>query len=639
MRVEIQNQAVTLKDLLGEGGEARVYKWVDSQKKPHAIKIYKGPHDVDYSGNTPADAANRNAAHQRLARTQAKLAAFPMGMPSSVIAPQFLVYDTKKSHEIVGYGMDVVPQPHVLLRRWSDKAYRETIAREDLLKDLLKLHQLVRYVHNQAVIGDFNDLNVLMADTGPYIIDADSWQYARWFCTTFTQRFGDPRLCDPKADSLQLMTPHDKLSDWYAFNIMVFQTLMFVTPFDGVFKPKNLADKIPHDARPLHNISVFHPEVKYPGFANKPDMLPDELAQHFFNVFEKRARAEFPERLLDNLRLMECPSCKKEHGRQLCPFCQTAGVTQPVATIHGKVVKHHHRFVNGTILAVTPSTVAQVSLPIQVLEVDEDTLFINGVVHMLKPHWRHSKWRVSGDGKWSYTGMNNGVLGYKSDQGYHITTVDMYQGALPAFDVYGDFVVWSKDDRLQISRVGADPAASHFLGDVVGNGTMVWLGSEYGFGFYRASEYQQFFTFRAETRGLLKDGLPVPPLRGQLIDATAKLSGSHCWFFSTIQRGTQTINRCSVIDCSTAQVLGYAEAVSGDGTWLGAYRGHLAVGKFLFAATDDGLERVEVVNGVPQVVKTYPDTEPFVDSSCQLFASGRGLLVVTAKEIFEITMN
>ena len=45
--------------------------------------------------------------------------------------------------------------------------------------------------------------------------------------------------------------------------------------------------RITHDARPLHRITIFHPEVKYPKHAVPYGVLPDDILQYFHLVFEK----------------------------------------------------------------------------------------------------------------------------------------------------------------------------------------------------------------------------------------------------------------------------------------------------------------------------------------------------------------
>jgi hypothetical protein len=80
-------------------------------------------------------------------------------------------------------------------------------------------------------------------------------------------------------------------------------------------------------------------------------------------------------------------------------------------------------------------------------------------------------------------------------------------------------------------------------------------------------------------------------------------------------------------------VIATAQAERGDGSWLGTLRGKCAAGSFLLVATDDGIVRVEPHQGQILLTKEFPDTEPFVDSSCHLFVNQEGLHVIGRQEI------
>ncbi len=75
------------------------------------------------------------------------------------------------------------------------------------------------------------------------------------------------------------------------------------------------------------------------------------------------------------------------------------------------------------------------------------------------------------------------------------------------------------------------------------------------------------------------------------------------------------------------------ETDADDGSWLGTIRGHTASGPALFAATDEGIVRVEPDGGNLVVTKQFPDTEPFVDSGVSLHAAGDGLAAVSRRHI------
>jgi hypothetical protein len=125
--------------------------------------------------------------------------------------------------------------------------------------------------------------------------------------------------------------------------------------------------------------------------------------------------------------------------------------------------------------------------------------------------------------------------------------------------------------------------------------------------------------------------LPLPP--GQLVDVACCLSNEVAWFFATIKTGPEIRNHCLVFN-SFGQLQGQTSAVTGDGSWLGEVRGKCAVGPHkLLAPTDDGIVQVVCENQQVGVAKTFPDSEPFVDSHSQLFVTKEGLAVVGQQSI------
>ena len=73
------------------------------------------------------------------------------------------------------------------------------IAGADLVAALLSLHDAIAELHRSGVvIGDCNDLNVLVDGRGVHLIDVDSYQFGGYACPMFSERFVDPRLCTPQ---------------------------------------------------------------------------------------------------------------------------------------------------------------------------------------------------------------------------------------------------------------------------------------------------------------------------------------------------------------------------------------------------------------------------------------------------------
>jgi H/ACA ribonucleoprotein complex subunit 3 len=156
MKVIVNDQEIRLdsKQVIGEGGEAVIYR-----SPQGAIKIYKQPDHPDIAGNPIA----QRATARKLMEYQMKLRQFPQGLPQRVIQPLQLVTD--RSGTIIGYTMSLLSSTEPL---WSLSQYtfRQTFSNAQTIAILLDLHRTVQAIHNRSVvIGDFNDLNVLINGT------------------------------------------------------------------------------------------------------------------------------------------------------------------------------------------------------------------------------------------------------------------------------------------------------------------------------------------------------------------------------------------------------------------------------------------------------------------------------------------
>ncbi len=322
MKVWVEGAAidVAVVPLLGHGGEADVY-----DLGGRALKLYKGPTHPDVAG----DPAREAVAAARLASAEARLGSFPRHLPARVAAPRALARDARKK-SVVGYVMDkLAGRP---LYELGEPRVRRAggVDLEQLVAALRDLHVTVAALHAAGVvIGDFNDGNVLV-DAVPgagravgvaWLIDADSFAWGPWPCPMFTERFVDPRLCDAAAPAPALVRPHDALSDWFAYNVMLFRSLCWVGPYGGVHQPADPARRVAPAARPLRGPSIFDGEVIYPRAAAPLAVLSDELLDHFAAVFDRGERAPFPPALLERLRLQRCATCGVDHARARCPGC------------------------------------------------------------------------------------------------------------------------------------------------------------------------------------------------------------------------------------------------------------------------------------------------------------------------------
>lgn len=310
--------------LLGQGGEAEVYDLADGR----VAKLWKAPDHPDYDGLPDAQAQ----AKLRLETTPAKLRALPGNLPSAVVAPTGFVLDRGK--RVIGYLMPkVTGEP---LHSYGELKWRREhpIAGDDVVRVLLALHDALAGLHRaDVVVGDCNDLNVLVDGTRVHLIDVDSYQFGGYACAMFTERFLDPRLCDAQMSPVR---PHDRASDWFAFATMTIRSLLGVGPWGGVHQPADPSRRCPPPARALRRVSVFASDIVYPRAARPIAILPDELVAALRDIFERDRRGVFPRDLLERLRLRSCPQCGSEHARVRCPACQAQAI-QPAAVVHGNL--------------------------------------------------------------------------------------------------------------------------------------------------------------------------------------------------------------------------------------------------------------------------------------------------------------
>ncbi len=605
--VYLNGQVVSLNpsDAIGKGGEADVYA-IGGQ----AIKVFKPPNHPDYAGQSGA----QEGARRRIAEHQQKLRHFPGTLPSRVVAPSALVTD-KPGQRIEGYAMPLVKGAEPLLR-YADAAYRQALGYPTVTQVFKDLHRTVSTLHRQnVVIGDFNDLNVLVKGQHAYLINADSFQFAPYLCTVYTARFLDVLLAAANATAVELTRPYRPESDWYAYAVLLMQSLLGVDPYGGLYRPKDSADRVPHPLRPLKRITVFHPEVRYPKPAAPYGALPDELLERFTQVFEHDLRDEFPADLLE-LDWRTCPTCKLVHARATCPVCTTAGpTTVPVTSVRGRVTARTVFTTDGRILATAVQGGALHVLYHERGEVRRE----DGSVVTRDRQQATARYRLMG--KASVIGEGSRLAIYQPGQPPTYRQADTLD-AETSFDATNRSLHWIRTGQLMRQGKFGD----EYVGDVLEGQTRIWTGSPWGFGYYRAGALTGAFIFHRDRPGI-NDRVALPPVAGQQVDAEMISGPDRIWFFLTVREGGRTLNRCYLLK-PDGELVATAETDAEDGTWLGTIHGHVAIGKFVLAATDEGVVRVEAASSRLAVTKTFPDTEPFVSGESILRAANDGLYVV-----------
>ncbi|MEO8707174.1 MAG: hypothetical protein ABI867_44515 [Kofleriaceae bacterium] len=520
--------------LVGQGGEAEVYDLGDGR----VLKWWKPVDHPDFDGLPDAQAA----AARRLAEQPAKLRALPGNLPAAVVTPCGLALDRKQA--VVGYLMTkVTGEP---LHAYGEPRWRRdhAIRGADVVAILVALHDALAGLHRAGVVvGDCNDLNVLVDGNRVHLIDVDSYQYGGFTCPMFSERFLDPRLVAANG----ALAPHDRDSDWFAFAVMTLRSLLGVGPWGGVHQPSNPTLRCPPPARAQRRISVFAPDIIYPRAARPVAILPDAMLEPLRAIFESDRRGEFPRALLERLRLRDCSACGEEHGRVKCPACQAQAYVPPVR-VHGN-------------LRWQPIAADAVAFPYAVTRT---------------------------------------------------TPVWLDAGAL-----------W-RTTRLGPERIGG----------VLAGLTHAWVGPKLGVGFYRAGGYAVGFVFRPD-RGGLDDGVALPKIRGQLISAHATLADDRAWLWLTTADQGRIATTCIVIG-GDARVI--ASETLADAPWLAGVAGACAAGPHLFVPTDDGLARIEVIQGAITQTRVFAETAALVSSGDRLSLTTGGIDAVRRRDAIRMQL-
>jgi len=609
--------------LLGEGGEAEIFD-LSAQLLGKVLKLWKSPDYPDFQGATDEARRNREAAALRLSESEAKLKAFPKGLPQVVIAPEETALARDSS--VVGFTMRKISGAEVL-RRYTQRSFLTTagVSRAQLLELFRQLHNTVRGVHQaKVVIGDFNYLNILVKAAEINLIDADSFQFGRFLTRSFTTRFVDPLICAAHEVTPVQAAPHSALTDWYAFAIMLFECLTFVHPYGGIYQPRKGEANVALDSRSLKRITVFNPQVLYPVKGVPFGYLPDELLEFYHRLLEKDARGEFPIKLLENLHWTVCDHCKTEHARPICPVC-AAPVAQRIVTQKVRGAARLTRILQGGVI----------------VHADWQDGALRAVMHDGSAYRREDKTQIFESPLDRSTRVR--VLGAKTavaidgqlaliapGQEAQMFNVDQFRGLRPVFDTNEDHLYWVDQGRL-LHDGALEPK---FIGEVLKNQTKIWVGTRFGFGFSRAGGYQNAFVFDAERTGI-KEVEGFPALKGELLDVQCFFSKSRVWVLAAVNRSGTIHHLCCVID-AIGQVKALASGQEDDGTWLGTLGAKCAADiggaqpvHALFAFTDQGLVRIEETSSGVQLSKEFPDTRGLSSSDCRLLASPGGLICVS----------
>ncbi|MFZ2718392.1 MAG: hypothetical protein WAZ12_01210 [Candidatus Absconditicoccaceae bacterium] len=560
---------------------------------------------------------------------------YPGGLPSNIIVPSNLLTD--KQGIILGYTMSFITGAETLLK-YGDMGYRQSmnISNNEIRDIFLNLHDTLRSLHGKKVIiGDFNDLNILVKNKQVYMIDTDSYQFGNWISTMYTEKFVDPLICDTVVTNnnpIWTMTHnHTYNGDWYAFCALLFKSLLFVDPYGGIYKPKDPNKRIKQQLRPSHRINIFNPEVVYPKHAYPYNVLDAKMIRYFQDVFSKDLRGEFPQAMLKNMQWTTCNACGIEYATPACPICNAGHiyVVAPIS-VSGNVQMKEVFVTGGTIMF---ADVQHGKLVYVYHENDEyrresDRVVISG------PLSRSLHIAINGSSTVLSESHTMAIIdqGGKSQKMF----IDCV-GSRPVCDANDHIVYWVENGNVYKNNPLGLEYSPISIGQAIVDNTLLWTGDKFAFGMYKAGNILQGFIFD-DTSKVINDKVNLPFIKGEIIDAKTYISDHLAWLMIATKDQSRYINHCLVID-KQGKVLSHINNETSDQPWLSHIKGKSAAGNYLFCPTDDGIMRVSVEPNGNLETKVFVDTENYVNEQSSLLVSPMGIYVIKRNKILLISIK
>ncbi len=567
-------------DLLGEGGEARVYRFGDL-----AVKLFHAP--------SPLKAE--------------KLARFPKGLPAEIVAPRAVVHDEHGA--VVGYAMPAV-LGHEELARLANRRWREgAVSNARVLELFEQAAAVLKRLHSASVVaGDLNDGNVLF-DRGLKFIDADSMQFAGLPCVVGHEKTLDPELYGADLTAAPRFTPG---TDWYAWHVLLFSSLLYVHPYGGVH-PK--LPTLLRRAQARH--SVLRPDVAYPKSAAHFRVLPDDVLEHFSRVFDRGERGAPPALRLD---WTKC-SCGLEHARPACPDCHTRG---PAAA--RQALRNHGRCRALSVFS-TSGRVLAASLQGGLRYVYEENGVVrreDGALVLDAPAPLGTRFAISGSSTWvadrrgQLTRTHAGRVAERASTG-----------------VRGNVPIVTDRYRLEQEWI-VDHLSGARVGQILEGQTSLWSGSRLGLALYRAGDVTHVFLLHAGKAGLtpvrhIPGGRgPVVELRGRLVEASCVFDDGHALLSAVTEHDGRESHELWLFNAAGQRVA----------TGASRSQHHALLSGRVVCATDAGLLSLRPDSGVLVEGTLFTDTEPFVGAGDELLPQPDGsLVVVGTKEIVQLSLS
>lgn len=606
-RVNLGATTIELRDgdLLGEGGEGRVYRHGSDE----ALKIYFSPSRA----------------------RQEKLEAFPPGLAREVKGPLELATD-EATGAVVGYRMERVSGGFDL-GRLSERTFRdrERIPNALVLSAFGRLVTLLDALHErQVVVGDLNAGNVMFTrDAGtmrPSVIDADSMQYASFPCVVAHERYVHPSIYGKDLASGLHFT---QATDDYALAVLLFESLLFVHPYGGVHPNHPTLPK-----RALARVSILDEQVKRPKNAERPEVLDDDWLSFFSDVFERGAMRALPMRLLASTRFQRCGSCGHEHARRSCPTCTSAcAVPSSLPASRGPSRNERrpevHLVHDGGLSPVVAVATQGTTLLYASIEgsrlVRESGVSIDLATAL--PTWEREPFRVALEARATYLVTDDAAHRFDHDDARVLAASapterfgsSCARGRSTLATTPGE-VLRIRGGVLERLRAGTR------VGAVLEGRTELFSGSSLAFAFYRMGKLAFGFLFSPH-EGPLRQ-VELPSFSGRIVRTFAHFDRDHVLFGAHVDNGVEIRCILHLFDARGSRLAHAEGPLESEPLFTYAAQGALFGGRLLLPS-DAGLVLYgaqRTPDGRLEALRQFPETATVVSPDAELHVDARGVV-------------
>ena len=392
---------------------------------------------------------------------------------------------------------------------------------------------------------------------------------------------------------------------------MLIRSLLYISPYGGMLKGYKTYYRRAKDCK-----SIFTGGVKIPKVAMPYQVLPQDLLDYFYKVFEKNKRGIFPDNLLD-LQWKKCKHCGLEYSDVRCPCDQSPkGIVVETVTIYNKCKATIIFKTNGVILA---SKIVKDHLR---YVYDENGIKDNNQKSI----------KAEVDYKFDFLGRNI-VYGQKN---LLVCNKEMFVDDIRNTPLFGCttkniYFIWEN------MLLRSDYDGNHtMIGEVVPKRTWIKCGKNMGFGFYRLSENTtKYFIFNDNDVGL--NYIDLPNIKKKLLDFEVYFSNNNMLIMFTVVEGKIKVNHAHLYNYKDGLVCSMNSKKT-DSDFLKYLHGKTLHDNKVMTPTDQGL-LLSVINQDGITDKLFSDTEPFVDYYSELHTSPKGIYVVSDNDIKLLEMQ